>query len=180
MSASPQFPYPGPINILTYTRIPAPSPSPSVSYTRIPSPIPNPHPLSTPASPAPSPIPIRYQCPHPHPSQSPSLPRPVPQPTNPRRYATPPDAWTGATRATQRPLSRLSKSPSPHAARHKDWKVPECSRGGSCPLRGGGHAQSTYNRRAPLFSAGENPCLKNPTCILAYKTEGLVARGGRD
>ena len=73
MSASPQFPYPGPINILTYTRIPAPSPSPSVSYTRIPSPIPNPHPLSTPASPAPSPIPIRYQCPHPHPSQSPSL-----------------------------------------------------------------------------------------------------------
>ena len=86
----------------------------------------------------------------------------------------------GATRATQRPLSRLSQSPSPHAARHKDRKVPKCSRGGSCTLRGGGHAHSTYNRRAPLFSAGENPCLKNPTYILAYITEGLVAGGGRD
>ena len=60
MSASPQFPYPGPINILTYTRIPAPSPSPSVSYTRIPSPIPNPHPLPMPASPS-IPIPIPTQ-----------------------------------------------------------------------------------------------------------------------
>ena len=179
MSASPQFPYPGPINILTYTRIPAPSASPSVSYTRIPSPIPNPHPSPTPASPAPSPIPIRYLCPHPHPN-----PHPYPDPFHNQptlggmqRLRMP---GQGATRATQRPLSRLSKSPSPHAARHKDWEAPECSRGGSCPLRGGGHAQSTYNRRAPLFSAGENPCLKNPTCILAYKTEGLVARGGRD
>ena len=28
-----------------------------------------------------------------------------------------------------------------------------------------------------MFSVGENPCLKNPTYILAYIMEGLVAGG---
>ena len=41
----------------------------------------------------------------------------------------------------------------------------------------GGTRDAPTPQRAPLFCGGENPCLKNPTYILAYIMEGLVAGG---
>ena len=100
----------------------------------------------------------------------------------------------GATRATQRPLSRLPLSthapstphiaPSTHPGQgpwHSNGRHTIGARGGRVRFEGGTRDAPTP-QRAPLFSAGENPCLKNPTYILAYiwkdwwpgEREGLV------
>uniref|UniRef100_A0A6U7U6H2 Uncharacterized protein n=1 Tax=Eutreptiella gymnastica TaxID=73025 RepID=A0A6U7U6H2_9EUGL len=106
------------------------------------------------------------------------------------------DTGQGATSATQHPLSDavhntteplpgsqskfLSHSPSPHAARHKETKVPKCSRIGRVLLGVVGTLTPPKTEGHLCFLAGKILALKTPPVNVACKMEGLVAGGGRD